>query len=124
MDAIDERTGPLRSERERDVIVGAGYEFLSEMGTGLCPNCGELFPRSNKGRPRRFCSEKCRITYHHKYPNKKNWKCIRKAVCPVCGKEFDAEREYGRMRKYCSHACANRGRAREKKGESHDRDDD
>lgn len=92
-----------------------GYEFIRESETGLCPNCGELFPRNPRGRPRRFCSEKCKREYHHLHPNKQNWTCIRSAVCPVCGTTFQAEREYGRLRKYCSHACANRGRAMEKK---------
>jgi hypothetical protein len=36
-------------------------------------------------------------------------------ICPVCGKEFRASREYKTERKYCSHACANRGRAKERR---------
>ena len=31
-------------------------------------------------------------------------------VCPVCGRMFFAQRENTRERKYCSRACANRGR--------------
>ena len=78
----------------------------------ICPNCGALFQPSRKGRRKKFCSEKCRTAWHHRHPNPANWKdTSRIAVCPMCGKEFTATREYGRLRKYCSRACANRGRA-------------
>ena len=93
------------------------YEYLSRPDVRVCPVCGEVFETAGRGRPKRFCSAKCRSFYHHKYPNPANWKSTRIAVCPLCGKEFQASREYNRKRKYCSRACANRGRALEKKEE-------
>ena len=92
------------------------YEYLSQPSTRVCPACGMVFEAPVRGRPKRFCSEKCRTYYHHKYPNPANWTSTRIAVCPVCGQEFQACREYTHPRKYCSRACANKGRAREKKG--------
>ena len=98
------------------------YAYLSRPDVRVCPVCGEVFETPGRGRPKRFCSEKCRTYYHHKYPNTANWTSTRIAVCPVCGKEFQASREYKQKRKYCSRACANKGRAMEKKGEAIDAD--
>ena len=82
----------------------------------ICPNCGGLFQTNKMGRRKIFCSDACRKEWHHKHPNKKNWKdTSRKCVCPYCGKGFTATREYGRLRKYCSIACSNRGRTLERK---------
>lgn len=114
MNGAQQRASPSNGDKARELIESAGYEFF-DAETGLCPNCGELFRRSRSGRPRRFCSEKCRTAFHNKHPNKQNWKCVRKVSCPVCGKEFTADHEYNRERKYCSHACANRGRAMERR---------
>ena len=34
-------------------------------------------------------------------------------ICPVCGGEFSYRHQYGLERKYCSRACANKGRWKE-----------
>lgn len=82
----------------------------------ICPNCGGLFPPNLRGRRKRFCSDECRLSWNHKHPKIENWKnTARTVICPICGNPFIATREYGRTRKYCSHACANKGRAEEKK---------
>lgn len=100
------------------------YRYLSRPNVRVCPVCGEVFETKGRGRPKKFCSDKCRGTWNHKHPNLSNWKdTSRAAICPWCGKEFTATREYGRLRKYCSHACANRGRAAERrKSETHETD--
>ena len=90
----------------------AGFRMMMGILNGLCPNCGGPVRSNGRGRPKKFCSERCRTAYNHRHANPENWKdTSRMAVCPVCGKEFMATREYGRLRKYCSHACANKGRA-------------
>ena len=82
----------------------------------ICPNCGGLFSQNARGRRKKFCSEKCRTAWNHRHPNPEKWKnTARTCICPQCGKEFIATREYGQLRKYCSVACSNRGRAAEKK---------
>ena len=79
----------------------------------ICPNCGGLFPPNMKGRRKRFCSDECRLSWNHKHPKVRNWKNTdRVVICPACGNPFTATREYGRLRKYCSRACANRGRTK------------
>ena len=96
------------------------YEYLARQNVRVCPTCGEVFKTLGRGRPKRFCSDTCRMRYHHKNPTPENWKGTRIAVCPVCGKEFQASREYRNKRIYCSHACANRGRAMKKRKEPKD----
>lgn len=96
-------------------------EFLDAVATGFCPNCAVPIAQPQRGRRKRFCSDQCRWKWKNLHPRPENWKSSRTAVCPVCGKVFTASREYNRQRKYCSHACANRGRAaerRRKRGES------
>ena len=96
-------------------------QFRTMMGVlnGMCPSCGKPVKHNAIGRPKRFCSEHCRSAWNHRHSHPENWKdTSRNVVCPVCGKEFIATREYGTLRKYCSHACTNRGRAEaRKKGE-------
>ena len=89
------------------------YEYLAKPLTRVCPTCGKVFETVGRGRPKRFCSKKCRLTYHHRHPDPSNWASTRIAICPLCGREFTATREYTKTRKYCSRACANKGRARE-----------
>ena len=86
-------------------------ELRSSLAKGFCPACGKTITKTPRGRQRVFCSDSCRILWKSKHPQVRNWNTGRKAICPVCGKEFMAYREYGNKRKYCSRACANKGRA-------------
>ena len=90
-------------------------EFLDAVATAFCPNCGAAIVQPPRGRAKKFCSDGCRFQWKNRHSNPAKWKSSRIAVCPVCGKEFTASREYTRPRKYCSRACANRGRVAEKK---------
>ena len=87
------------------------YKYLSQENVRRCRNCGEVFEVKGRGRPKKFCCDACRLSYNHAHPQPVKWKSTRVAVCPLCGKNFLASREYGNPRKYCSHACANRARA-------------
>lgn len=95
-------------------------EMLEDMAKRFCPNCGAAVTPNGRGRPRIFCSEPCRYAWKNRNPHPENWKSTRTAICPECGKPFLASREYGRVRKYCSHACANRGRAKRKEREGNE----
>ena len=86
-------------------------EFEDAVVKGFCPECGKAVYQNPRGRRKKFCSDACRFAWKNKHPKPENWKSTRIAVCPVCGKEFLASREYKNKRKYCSHACANRGRS-------------
>lgn len=90
-------------------------EFMESLPSGFCPECGQPVFQNPRGRRKRFCSDECRFAWKNKHEKPENWKSSRAAVCPVCGKAFTASREYNRQRKYCSRACANRGRAAERR---------
>lgn len=94
-------------------------EYLDAVATGFCPNCGMPVEQPKRGRPKKFCSERCRFQWKNRHPKPENWKSTRTAVCPVCGKEFLAFREYTHRRKFCSRTCANRSRVAERK-QQHD----
>ena len=90
-------------------------EFLDAVAARFCPNCGAAIVQAPRGRRKKFCSDECRFQWKNKHPKPENWKSSRTAICPMCGKPFMASREYTKQRKYCSRACANRGRAAERK---------
>ena len=85
-------------------------EFLPNVAERFCPECGTAVPRNATGRPKKFCSARCRNLWWAKHPKPEHWSSARMKTCPVCGKEFLSGRDTFRPRTYCSHACANRSR--------------
>ena len=90
-------------------------EFLAAVASRFCPECGTAIVQNTRGRKKVFCSESCRLKWNHKNPKPQNWKGARTAICPVCGRSFLAVHENRQKRKYCSHACANKGRTVERR---------
>lgn len=82
-------------------------EFLPNVAERFCLECGAAVPCNATGRPKKFCSAKCRNLWWAKHPKPEHWSSARIKICPVCGKEFLSSRDTYR---YCSHACANRAR--------------
>ena len=73
-----------------------------EADEAFCPQCGQPVPRM-RFRPRRFCSDACRVEYWHAHPDEMNHRSTTECRCQQCGKPFT---DYaGRNRKYCSHPC-------------------
>ena len=95
------------------------HDFLNATSRSFCPQCGAAVEQNARGRRKKFCSDHCRMKWNHRNPRPENWTGTRTAVCPICGKEFLAYREYKTKRKYCSRACSNRGRAEERRNEHH-----
>lgn len=85
-------------------------EFLPNVAERFCPECGAAVPRNATGRPKKFCSARCRNLWWAKHPKPEHWSSARMKTCPICGKEFLSGRETFRPRIYCSRACANRSR--------------
>jgi endogenous inhibitor of DNA gyrase (YacG/DUF329 family) len=58
----------------------------------------------NSGRKeKKFCSDKCRMTWWNRHLDKVKRKAVYEYICPHCGKPFTV---YGNShRKYCSHEC-------------------
>ncbi len=84
--------------------------FLPNVSKQFCPECGEAITQNRIGRPRVFCSDDCRMAWNRRNPKPEHWASARMVVCPVCHKSFLSAKETYRPRKYCSRACANRGR--------------
>jgi hypothetical protein len=70
-----------------------------------CQYCGGTIVKPKTGRPKKFCSEKCRREWWKIHPEavKRSETASYKLRCENCGREFIS---YGnRNRKYCSHDC-------------------
>ena len=70
-----------------------------------CLFCGREFEQPKTGRPRKFCSDRCRREWWKAHPDRlnKNEAAMYKMTCSRCGRTFVS---YGnRNRKYCSHEC-------------------
>lgn len=68
-----------------------------------CLYCGAPIKRKGSGRPRKFCSDKCRRKYWnaHRDETVKHSKLVYTLECPYCHKLFTS---YGNgPRKYCCH---------------------
>ena len=83
------------------------HEIDIERGA-VCIRCGRRLVQTQRGRNKKFCSDKCRSAYWLKNTNSKT-PAMNEAVCAGCGKQFFS---YGR-RKYCSHECYIKTRFRE-----------
>jgi predicted RNA-binding Zn-ribbon protein involved in translation (DUF1610 family) len=70
---------------------------LNKTNEEACLQCGARLPGYENGRPRRFCSDKCRQAYWNAHPKRYQTDHL----CPACGQVFKARRS----RKYCSHPC-------------------
>ena len=67
-----------------------------------CPECSTLFePRSNGGRPQKFCCRKCFCKDYERHPADDRY-TSRDAICEVCKKQFVKNK---RHQVYCSTAC-------------------
>lgn len=68
-----------------------------------CLACGTVIKNTPHKREKKFCSDKCRMTWWNSHPELVQRKAIYHLMCAHCGKSFDA---YGKAnKKYCSRAC-------------------
>lgn len=69
----------------------------------FCPNCGKPIKRMEKVKPRRFCSDACRMQWWSSNRDIMDRKAFYRQICIGCGKEFLS---YGnKNRKYCGRDC-------------------
>lgn len=68
-----------------------------------CVCCGKGITQPESGRPRKFCSDKCRRTWWKLHPKAAQRKHIRTVICAYCKKQFEINGS--REQKYCSHNC-------------------
>lgn len=90
--------------------VAATVENLKEREGqgGICICCGKETEQAGTGRPRKFCSEKCRRQWWKTHPQEGSHKSLCTKKCECCGREFSFYRS--RKPKYCSHDCYIRAR--------------
>ncbi|MCI8913906.1 MAG: RNA polymerase subunit sigma-70 [Lawsonibacter sp.] len=70
---------------------------------GVCPVCGAILVRVLHRKPKKFCSDKCRMVWWNSHQELVNRKAIYHLHCAHCGQPFDS---YGnKSRKYCSRRC-------------------
>ena len=77
--------GNTMEQNEQKFLDGVVHQF--------CPQCGRAIVQNRTGRHRKFCSDACRRQWWNHHPMPEHWKSVRKAVCPVCGKEYKADRK-------------------------------
>ena len=68
-----------------------------------CKNCGRQITTLPGRKEKRFCSDKCRMTWWNSHREAVNKKAYRTFVCEYCGKEFLSYATDSR--KYCSREC-------------------
>lgn len=69
----------------------------------FCKQCGALINQPNKVKPKRFCSDDCRMAWWNAHPESVNRKAIYKLACAFCGREFESYGNKGR--KFCNRVC-------------------
>ena len=68
-----------------------------------CPQCGSKITQIGGRKPKRFCSDKCRVLWWNSHSENVRRKALYSFTCAACGQEFTA---YGNAnRRYCSHSC-------------------
>lgn len=78
-----------------------------------CPECSKNICQKGPGKPKKFCSEKCRRAWWKKHPDHGVKAIAAQITCINCGKTFAC---YGsRNRIYCSHDCYIKHRFRKEK---------
>lgn len=69
----------------------------------VCQQCGNPVKIIPKRKPKKFCSDACRIAWWNSHLECVKRKAVYDYICAHCGKPFTA---YGnKNRKYCSHEC-------------------
>lgn len=87
----------VRSFCRRNDLYGSATK------TQICKQCGKPIKRVSGSKPKKFCSDACRIIWWNNHLDCVNRKAVYQFTCDHCGKSFSA---YGNKdRKYCSHAC-------------------
>ena len=73
-----------------------------------CVNCGNPLTHTPGSKKKRFCCDKCRMTWWAAHPEAVERKAVYHFACPTCRIAFTA---YGNAkRKYCSRTCASGAR--------------
>lgn len=100
---LDISQNTIQSYCRRNGLGGVGTDMALQKGATLCQNCDAPLIHTAGAKKKRFCSEKCRMTWWNAHPEAVNRKALYTFHCAYCGGSFES---YGnRKRKYCSRSC-------------------
>jgi len=86
-----------KSEAKNSIAVEANAD------SSICPQCGNKITQASGRKPKKFCSDECRVLWWNSHSENVSRKALYSFKCASCGKEFTA---YGNAnRRYCSHPC-------------------
>lgn len=78
-----------------------GYEEVGILEN--CKNCGTSLINTEKHKPKKFCSDNCRLNWWKNNKDQIKKKALYIIKCSNCGLKFES---YGNSkRKFCSHKC-------------------
>ena len=95
-----------------------------EMRVPVCSNenkclfCGAYLRHTPGAKKRKFCSDRCRVTWWNAHSEAGAKRKVREVACGFCGATFFVIGEQTRM--YCSRICSAGARARLARGEGTD----
>ena len=87
--------------KNNNVAGYAGAVKINHDEMETCPNCGKALEQAKRGRPKKFCSDKCRLKWWNY--NFSSHSFGMKITCAGCGRSFMSSPSA--KRKYCSHEC-------------------
>ena len=94
-------TNTVKSFCQRKNISGAVVPVTGS--ESQCQCCGKAIKQNPGRKPKKFCSDQCRMKWWNSHLDKVQRKANYDFICPVCKKPFTS---YGNAtRKYCSHEC-------------------
>ncbi|HEM9292377.1 TPA: helix-turn-helix domain-containing protein [Streptococcus agalactiae] len=92
----------------RPELKGYGHvvqQMIEAQGYDYCLTCGIKLDHKLLGRPKKFCSDKCRKVYWdtHREEHDKGKTAYDELTCQNCGRSFLSYANPNR--KFCSHSC-------------------
>lgn len=100
---LSENTVKSFCKRNLMTTIAEDSGRLRSRGLPLCLNCSLSIKQTPGHRGRKYCSDRCRISWWNKRPAAPGRKNTRSFTCLTCGRQFDS---YGKHeRKYCSRSC-------------------
>ena len=99
----------IKSFCRRNSMGGVASDDITAQASDQCRQCAASLIQMKGKKQKRFCSDRCRMSWWNSHPEAISRKANQTFACKVCGQQFTS---YGkRERKYCSRACYGRARA-------------
>ncbi len=99
----------IKSFCRRNNLGGVAFEEIVLTTGDQCRQCGTELSQIKGKKHKRFCSDKCRLTWWNSHPESIKRKSVRIFTCLSCGQKAMG---YGkRERKYCSRSCYGKSKA-------------